>query len=234
MNENSAVGPKLSINVNSLERVASVAVGALLALDGLKNRNKLSIVKAAAGGYLLFRGASGHCNLYSLAGKHHMPDPVKNINIRTTLFVNRPSKEVYNFWRNLSNLPLFMQHIKSIQNIDQTRSKWKASLPGNLGSIKWKAEIVKDEPGRLLGWNSLPGSMVENAGKVEFRPTENGGTELRVVITYRAPLGIVGAGIARLLTPAFEKIVEEDIQSFKSYIETGVRPETKNRAKTIL
>ncbi|MCY7421606.1 MAG: DUF2892 domain-containing protein [Chitinophagaceae bacterium] len=234
MNENAAVGPKLSVNVNSWERVASVAVGALLAIDGLRNKNKSGLIKAAAGGYLMFRGASGHCPVYSVAGKHHLPDPAKNINIRTTLYVNRPSKEVYNFWRNLSNLPLFMQHIKSIKNIDETRSKWKASLPGHLGSIKWKAEIVKDEPGRLIGWNSLPGSMVENAGKVEFRQTDNGGTELRVVITYRAPLGVIGAGIAKLFTPTFEKMIENDIQSFKSYIETGVRPETKNLSKAIL
>jgi uncharacterized membrane protein len=65
---------------------------------------------------------------------------------------------------------------------------------------------------------------VDNAGKVEFRDAD-GGTELRVIITYRAPLGIVGAGVAKLLTPAFEKIVEEDVKSFKRLIETGLRPE---------
>ena len=234
MNENSAVGPKLSVNVNSWERVASVATGALLVIDSLRKRNKSSIIEAAAGGYLLFRGASGHCPAYSLAGKHHLPDPVKNINIKTVLYVNRPRKEVYNFWRNLSNLPLFMQHIKSVKNIDDTHSKWKASLPGILGSIEWKAAIVKDEPGKFLGWNSMPGSTIENAGKVEFRATNNGGTELRVLISYRAPLGILGAGIAKLFTPAFEKIIENDILSFKRYIETGVRPESKNMAGAIL
>ena len=228
MNENSAVGPKLSINIKPWERVASVAAGTLLVIDSLRKRNKLSIVEAAAGGYFMFRGASGHCPVYSLAGKQHLPDPVKNINIKTVLYVNRPSKEVYNFWRNLSNLPLFMQHIKSVKKIDNKHSKWKASLPGNLGSIKWKAIIVKDEPGRLLGWNSMPGSAIENAGKVEFRQTNDGGTELRVLITYRAPLGILGASIAKLFTPAFEKIIESDIQSFKQYIETGVRPESKH------
>ena len=234
MNENSAVGPKLSVNVNSGERVASVATGTFLIIDSLRKRNKLSILEAAAGGYLLFRGASGHCPMYSLAGKHHLADPVKNINIKTVLYVNRPSKEVYNFWRNLSNLPLFMQHIKSIKNIDDTHSKWKASLPGHLGSIKWKAAIVKDVPGRFLGWNSLPGSTIENAGKVEFRQTNDGGTELRVLISYRAPLGILGAGIAKLFNPAFQKIIEGDIKSFKCYIETGVRPESKNVVRAIL
>lgn len=233
MNENSSAGPKLSVNVQNWERVTSVAAGVLLVADALRKRNKTSIVEAAAAGLLLFRGATGHCPAYNLAGKHNLPDPVKNINIRTVLFVNRPSKEVYNFWRNLSNLPLFMEHIKSVKNIDETTSKWKASLPGNMGSIKWKAEIVKDEPGRLLGWNSLPGSTIENAGKVEFREAD-GGTELRVLISYRAPLGALGAGIAKLFTPAFEKMIENDIKSFKRYIETGARPENGNVAKAVL
>lgn len=233
MNENSAVGPKLPVNVSSWERVASVAAGSFLVFNSLRKRNKSSIIQAAAGGLLLFRGVSGNCPLYTLAGRHHLPDPVKNINIKTVLFVNRPSKEVYNFWRNLSNLPLFMEHIKSVKNIDDIHSKWKASLPVNLGSVKWTAAIVKDEPGKLLGWNSLPGSTIENAGKVEFRETAEGGTELHVIFSYRAPLGVLGAGIAKLLTPAFEKIIESDIKSFKRYIETGVRPEAKNMAMSV-
>ena len=225
MNENSAISPKYSTNVKLVERLASIAAGALLVVNGLKNKDKFTAAKAAAGGYLIFRGATGHCNIYEMAGKSNLPDPIKNINIKTILYVNKPRAEVYAFWRNLSNLPLFMEHLKSVKRIDETTSKWKAWLPGHVGTISWKAEIVKDEPGRLLGWNSLADSLIDNAGKVEFRDAD-GGTELRVMITYRAPLGAIGAGIANLLTPTFEKIIEEDVKSFKRYIETGVQPET--------
>ena len=224
MNENSAIGPKLSTNVGMAERITSIIGGTLLVINGIKNKDKFTAAKAAAGAYLIYRGASGHCALYEMAGKEHLPDTEKNINIRTVLYVNKPRHEVYAFWRQLSNLPLFMKHLKSVKEIDNTTSKWKAILPGSVGTFSWKAEIVKDEPGMLLGWNSLPGSGVDNAGKVEFRDAD-GGTELRVIITYRAPLGIVGAGVAKLLTPAFEKIIEEDVKSFKRLIETGLRPE---------
>ena len=229
MNENSAVGPKYSTNVTIVERLASIVAGSLLIVNGVKNRDKFTAAKAAAGGYLLYRGATGHCNIYEMAGKNHLPDPIKNINIRTVLFVNKPRHEVYSFWRELSNLPLFMKHLKSVKNLDSKTSKWKAYLPGGLGTIKWKAEIVKDEPGKLLGWNSLPDSAIDNAGKVEFRDAE-GGTELRVIITYRPPLGAVGAGIAKLFNATFENIIEEDVKSFKRYIETGVKPKVKSAA----
>lgn len=81
---------------------------------------------------------------------------------------------------------------------------------------------MKDEEGSLLSWQSLPGSTIENAGKVEFRDAlGNQGTELRVMITYRPPAGNVGSGIAKLLNPMFEKIVREDVNNFKSFIDAG-------------
>ena len=46
------------------------------------------------------------------------------------------------------------------------------------------------------------------------------GTELEVVISYHPPAGEIGAGIAKLLNPVFERIVREDVMNFKDYIET--------------
>lgn len=228
MNENSAVGKKFAINVGIGERLTSVIAGALLFIDAVKKRDHLTTTKAAIGGYLLFRGATGHCNLYDIAGIAHRPDPVKNINIRTTLFINKPRQEVYAFWRDLNNLPLFMEHLKSVKTQGKKKSKWKAWLPGRLGTIGWKAKIVKDKPGKFLGWNSLPGSTIDNAGKIEFKNAGTG-TELRVFISYRAPLGILGAGLANLFTPAFKKIIIDDIQNFKTYLEAE-----DNTTKTLI
>jgi uncharacterized membrane protein len=227
MNENSSVSSKLSTNVGVAERAASIVAGSLLIYNGLKNRDKFTIAKALTGGYLFFRGASGHCELYEAAGKKKLPDPIKNINIRTNVTVNVPRQEAYSFWRKLSNLPLFMEHLESVEKLDGRRSYWKAKVPGHLGTIGWEAEIVKDEEGKLIGWNSLPDSTIENAGKVEFRDAGDGETEIRVTITYRAPLGAVGAGVAKLFNPMFEKIVQNDVKNFKHYIEAGDLPKSK-------
>ena len=170
------------------------------------------------------RAITGHCPAYSAMGKKGLPDPVKNINIRTSVTVNKPRHEVYAFWRRLENLPLFMKHLESVEAHDSHRSSWQARIPGGIGTISWDAEVVKDEPGELLGWSSLPGADVENSGKVEF--LENGGgTKLNVVISYRPPMGAVGAGAAKLFNGAFEKMVKQDIANFKQYIETGSLPE---------
>ncbi|HEX8357259.1 MAG TPA: SRPBCC family protein, partial [Segetibacter sp.] len=171
--------------------------------------------------YLLFRGATGHCVGYSLAHKSKLPDTVKNMNIITKLTVNSPREVVYDFWRKLSNLPLFMEHLEKVEVLDDKRSHWVAKVPGGIGTIEWDAEVVKEIEGELLGWNSLPHASINNAGKVEFKDAAGGGTELTVVITYRAPFGDVGEGIASLFNPVFKKLITKDVQGFKRYIEAG-------------
>jgi uncharacterized membrane protein len=226
MNTNSSIGPKLSTNVGKLERIGSILAGSLLVYQGIKNtkHSKARIPISVAGGYLLYRGATGHCDIYAAAGKGKLPDTVKNINIRDVVYVNRPRAEVYAFWRKLSNLPLFMKHLEKVEVIDDIRSHWQAKAMKTIGSVEWDAEIVKEIDGELLGWNSLPGATIQNAGKVEFKDHGNGGTELQILITYRPPLGDVGEGIASLLNPMFEKMIKSDVQNFKRYIETGDNP----------
>ena len=73
----------------------------------------------------------------------------------------------------------------------------------------------------MIGWQSLPDSMINNAGKVMFHDALGGkGTELEVVIIYHAPAGELGAGVAKLLNPVLEKLIRQDVMNFKEYIET--------------
>jgi uncharacterized membrane protein len=154
-------------------------------------------------------------------GKSKNASHTPAINIRTSMTVNKPKEEVYAFWRKLENLPLFMKHLSNVTEIDQKHSHWEAVIPGNIGKIKWNAEIVKEEPGYLIGWQSIANSMINNAGKVTFNDAQDGrGTEIEAVISYHPPAGEIGAGIAKLFNPVFEKIIRQDIMNFKEYIET--------------
>lgn len=212
------------VNVGNNERIISAATGAFILSSGLSDLFKHPIsglVKTALGGLLLYRGASGHCPVYSSMGKTRGVSNTQAINIRTSLIVNKSKDEVYNFWRKLENLPLFMKHLASVTEIDSKHSHWEATIPGNIGKVKWNAEIVKEEQGSMIGWQSIPNSMINNAGKVVFHDAQNGeGTELEVVISYHPPAGELGAGVAKLLNPVFEKIIRQDIMNFKEYIET--------------
>ncbi len=210
---------KSNINVSGPERIVSVSAGSALLYKALTGKNK-SILNAALGAYLIYRGATGNCVVYSAFNKKRLPNPAKNITIETALVVNKPVSEVYAFWRRLENLPLFMTHLKSVEEWGETLSEWKAQVPGGIGTITWKAEIVKQYPNHMIGWQSLHGATIENAGNVRFREIDENTTAIEAVISYRAPLGIAGEKVARLFTPLFEKLVKEDIENFRNYIET--------------
>lgn len=224
------------INVGWNERLASATIGAFLLSSGISNLFKHPIkglIKTALGSTLLYRGMSGNCPFYTSIGKTKDVRHTAAINIRTGLIVNKPKDEVYAFWRKLENLPLFMKHLASVTEIDTKHSHWEATIPGNIGKIKWNAEIVKEEPGYMIGWQSLPNSTINNAGKVIFHDALNGqGTELEVVIIYHPPAGEIGSGVAKLLNPVFEKIIRQDVMNFKEYIETKHNPKTDSIANT--
>lgn len=216
------------INVDWQERVLSAGVGGYLFAAGLRNLTKKPIkglLQTAIGGFLLYRGSSGNCPVYTSIGKSSDAQHATSVNIRTSMIVNKPRNDVYQFWRRLENLPKFMKHLLTVKELDAKRSHWEAVIPGNLGTLKWDAEIVKEREGEFIGWQSLPNATIENAGKVEFRDIDNGqGTELDVTISYRPPAGQIGSGIASLLNPVFEKLIRQDIMNFKQYTETNDMP----------
>lgn len=209
------------INLNWPERYTSIIGGVKLGFSGFKNifsNPFASVLKIGAGGYLLSRGITGHCELYKRIGKLST-HPI-NINIRSTFTVNKPRHKVYSFWRKLDNLPLFMKHLESVDMLDAKRSHWVLKLPTELATVSWNAEIVHDEPNEMIGWSSLPGSIIDNAGKIRFQDTPDGkGTIVDVVISYQPPAGGFGAGIAKILNPVFKNMVDRDVQNFKQYMD---------------
>ena len=221
INGNDSETPGESINLNWPERYISIAAGVKLGFSGIKHLFSspfTSILRIGASGYLLNRGVTGHCEIYSKIGKNSTR-PI-NVNIKSSFTVNKPRTAVYDFWRKLDNLPLFMNHLESVEVIDKERSHWVMKLPTGVANLSWDAEIVMDVPGEVIGWTSLPDSMIDNAGKVRFRDAEDGaGTLVDVVITYQPPAGGFGASLASALNPLFKSMVDTDVQNFKQYMD---------------
>lgn len=206
-------------NVGLTERFVSVFAGAILISKGLRNPFK---PKLLYGAYLTYRGFTGHCLLYEQLGIDSKKPQA--INIRGEFVIDRPAAEVYSYWRNLKNLHSSIDHLLDVQIIDEHLSQWKSKAIGTLLPLKWDAEIVKDEPGRLIGWRSTAASILLHVGKVEFDPTPDGtGTNLKIVLSYHPPAGGLGIGIGKLLNPYFESLLRKEIKTFKHQIESPAR-----------
>lgn len=218
-NRNSLI-PGLETNVGLLERILMVAAGSYLMYDALSSKKKKVGQTIAAGG-MLARGVSGYCPIYDATSDHGGKLKSANVNIRTSVTINKPVSEVYAFWRKLENLPKFMKHLESVSEINKVTSEWKAKGPAGIGSLTWKSQILMDEKDKMLSWHSLPESTIDNAGKIYFKDLGQDRTELDITISYHAPLGVAGETAAKWLNPLFERMVKKDIESLKSYLETG-------------
>lgn len=206
-------------NVNTIERVLSVTTGLFMWGASFK-RPFRNPVKYLSSIYLIYRGISGNCPIYTRLGKDSTITPA--LNMRAEYTVDAPREAVYEFWKKLENLPMFMKHLEKVDRISETESYWEARLPGSQQSISWNSEIVKDIPGKLIGWQSTDNTIVQNSGKVEFYDEVNGdGTLIRVVFTYHPVAGGLGTSIARFLNPSLEKMLKKELYGFKIMYEGG-------------
>jgi len=138
-----------------------------------------------------------------------------------TVTINRPREELYRFWRNFENLPLFMFHIERIDVFDNGRSHWIVKAPAGK-KVEWDSVITEDRPNELIAWSTTDDAGVKNSGSIEFRDAPAGrGTEVAATIIYDPPAGSVGKAIAKLFQREPKVQTRQDLRRFKQLMETG-------------
>ncbi len=236
----------MNTNVSPTERVVSgVAGGALLTL-GIKQGGAIGVALSIVGGGLALRGATGHCQVYDVMDKDtNNPQNEDNsiakprssskgllaskIHVKKSVTINKSPAELYQFWRNFENLPKFMTHLESVKTTGEKTSHWVAKAP--MGKIvEWDAEITSEQENERIGWKSLEGADIPNSGVVEFHPTSDRGTEVRVVLTYEPPAGYLGSLIAKLFGEEPSQQVYGDLCRFKSIMEAGLVMTTEGQS----
>jgi uncharacterized membrane protein len=225
-----------TVNVADVERWASALGGAALTAYGikqLKDRSPAGAALAAAGGALMYRGATGHCPVYSAAGistageyddTRAILSGARGVNVEEVATINASADALYAFWRRLELLPRFMDHLVSVSQLDATRSRWVAKAPAGR-TVEWEAEIINEITGELIAWRTVEGADVVSAGSVRFTPAPGGrGTEVRVRLQYDPPAGKIGATVAWLLGHDPAAAIREDLRRFKQLMEAGEVP----------
>lgn len=215
-------------NVGGTERWASVAIGVGLLLGGLARRDRAGALAAVAGSALLFRGASAHCPVNSALGRNTAPVDTRDalggrrgIHVKESITINRPSDELYRFWRNLENLPRFLEHLEAVRVTGPDRSHWVARGPAGR-RVEWDAEIINEVENQVIGWRSLAGSTVASAGSVNFDDAgPDLGTRITVHLQYEPPGGRLGALFAKLFGEEPSQQIREDLRRLKRLLEAG-------------
>jgi uncharacterized membrane protein len=217
-----------SVNMGETERWVSLLIGGGLVALGLKQGIRDGLMLAITGGALLYRGVTGQCPLYKVAGidtSSTRPRSVvsvphgRGVKVESSVLIDKSAEELYAFWRDLENLPRFMDNLVSVKSQGDQRSHWVVKTIGN-AEISWDAEIVNDIPNELIAWRTVENSDIDHAGSVRFEPTGSV-TRVKVTMEYRPPAGKLGLGLAKLFGQEPQQMIESDLRRFKQLMESA-------------
>lgn len=218
------------VNVGRVERALSVMLGGLLTTYALRKRGPRGAGAAVAGAFALYRGLSGNCTAYSAMGINTADEAAmgevaevdhdKSIDVRHSIEVARPAQELYDVWRDFSNLPHFMPHLQRVDVLSDSKSHWVTKGP--IGTtVEWDAEIVDERPGEWIAWQSVEPAQVPNNGTVLFRETGDDTTEIFVTLEAQPPAGRLGDLVARMFGRSPDRQVRVALDRFKEMAESG-------------
>ena len=196
-------------------RLLSSVGGSLLTLYGLTRRGVAKPVLSTAGLVLTARGMT-NLDTRSLLG---LSSGENGIRVNKAINIFAPIDEVYQFWRNFENFPLFMNHVKEITTQGDV-SNWKVAGPAG-STVEFQSRVTQDIPNDLIAWETLPDSQVRSAGFVRFDENRDGSTRVTVQMTYLPPAGVAGHAVAQLFGVDPRQAMHEDLIRLKTLLEEG-------------
>ncbi|HEY0627519.1 MAG TPA: SRPBCC family protein [Allosphingosinicella sp.] len=186
----------------------------LVVTERSSSPNRATVVGAAVAGAVL-----GAALPFMLSGRSSSRSKSETAVAEESIIINRPARELYDFWRDFTNFPQFMDNIKSVEKLDEKRSHWVIKAPAGT-SVEFDSFITEDVPGRVIAWRSEEDASVPNRGRVEFIETSNGqATNVRTTISYDPPAGAAGRLVAKLFHREPQTQAREDLQRFKDLME---------------
>jgi uncharacterized membrane protein len=143
--------------------------------------------------------------------------------IEQSIDVRVPVSVAYGQWTQFEEFPQFMDGVEQVTQTDDSHVHWVAEIAGE--RREWDAEIVEQQPDRVIAWRSTEGAP--NFGRVEFEPIDDG-TRISVRMEHD-PQGMkerVGSFFG-----ADEGQVADDLERFKDLVEARGMPTDEWRGR---
>jgi uncharacterized membrane protein len=212
-------------NVGPTERVVSATLGGSLIGYGLGERGMRGYAAMLLGGALALHASRRHSPAYAALGigaDDADRGPLgRAVHSRSTITIGRGPDELYEAWRDVPSLTRYFPHVRSIEPLDEHRSRWTVRLPGDR-IVRWVARVTDEQHGRRLSWESEPGSPFEHRGTIHFSPALGGrGTSVTLEMHYHLPAGVLGVLAARFMVADPQMEAPEALRRFKQWIEAG-------------
>ena len=143
--------------------------------------------------------------------------------VEGSIEVQASAQTVYEYWRNLENLPNFMSNIEEVRSTGPDTTHWV--VKGPLGTkMEFDARTTQDEPNSAIGWNTVDGN-IQTSGQVRFQELGPNQTRIDVTMNYADPPGGKVGEVASRAVANPKVMMEQDLRNFKDIIEGTATPE---------
>lgn len=143
--------------------------------------------------------------------------------VESSVVVEAPVAQVFDYWRTLENLPNFMSNIEEVRGIGNRRTHWR--VKGPLGAkLEFDAQTTQEQENQTIAWESLDGN-IETSGEVRFQELGSDRTRVEVSMNYADPPGGKLGEVGARLVANPQVMVDQDLQNFKEIMEGRATPE---------
>ncbi len=143
--------------------------------------------------------------------------------VESSVVVEAPVSRVYDYWKNLENLPNFMTNVEDVRATGPGMTHWRIKGPLST-KMEFDAQTTQEEENRALGWNSVDGN-VETSGQVRFQELGPERTRVEVTMNYADPPGGKIGEVGSKIVANPQVMVDQDLYNFKEIIEGRATPE---------
>jgi uncharacterized membrane protein len=196
--------------------IAGAAGAGFLTWYALTRRQPVGLLAAATGLGLISRSGAG---ARRSSGKLSAQGPLSYEAERTIDIAASPDV-VFDVWSRYENFPHFMSQVTEVRDLGQNRSHWIVQGPAGQ-DVEWDSVLTVSERPHRLAWRSEPNASVDHEGAVLLESAGEG-TRATVRLFWRPPAGTSGKALAVLSATDPERVLEDDLDRMKEFIERGL------------
>lgn len=138
-----------------------------------------------------------------------------------SITINRTPEDVFAFWRNFKNFQFIAKDLSSIEILSSKLSRWTLNLKNDT-EVVWISEIIAEQPGQMISWQSVGHSDVRQAGSVWFAKTPLGdGCIVRLHLAYAIPKRRIAEIPEELRHDDPNTLIIKAMLNLKSYLEAS-------------
>jgi uncharacterized membrane protein len=140
--------------------------------------------------------------------------------------IERPIDEVFEFYRDFTNLPRFLGDVMAVEPLGASRYRWR--IHGPLGiPVRWKIKVTEVRTNERICYETMGSTRLRTFWDVAFSRGEDvNHTDVHEVM--RMPLGWLGRAALALIGKSPAEEIASNLHRLKQLIETGLVTDTSH------